>query len=250
MKTRNEKIIEEFIRIRNLGFVPSNRPNNKDGGIGNTFEDHLGVKENNLKDPDFEGFEVKSQREFNSSHITLFSKSPSYPRRANALLKDRYGEARDSEFPNLKKLYASIFGHRDSHVYEKYLMRLAVNREVSKLILNISDLSKTNIYNDVYWNFDSLMRASTKMSSLFIVFAEEKRIDGIRKYHYKKAKIFLNFDFNKFLDEIESGGIMFDLRMGVYNSGKYYGKPHDHGSGFRIKKENIKNLFQEEITID
>ena len=45
-----EKVSNEFKRIKALGFIPSNRPNNKDGGIGNTFEDHLGVLENNLKD--------------------------------------------------------------------------------------------------------------------------------------------------------------------------------------------------------
>ena len=38
----------------------------------------------------------------------------------NAYLKDNYGEVRDPEFPDLKKLYASIFAHRWSKVYDKY----------------------------------------------------------------------------------------------------------------------------------
>ena len=46
-----EKIKLEFERIKNLGFIKSTRQNNRDGGIGNTFEDYLGVEENNLKDP-------------------------------------------------------------------------------------------------------------------------------------------------------------------------------------------------------
>ena len=91
-KVKNiDKIVSEFERIRDLGFLPNNRPNNKDGGIGNTFEDHLGVKENNLKDPDFIGFEVKSKRIFNESYLSLFSKSPSQPKGANRILKDRFG---------------------------------------------------------------------------------------------------------------------------------------------------------------
>ena len=41
-KVKNiDKIVSEFERIRDLGFLPNNRPNNKDGGIGNTFEDYL-----------------------------------------------------------------------------------------------------------------------------------------------------------------------------------------------------------------
>ena len=35
-----EKIKNEFERIKNLGFIKSNRVKNKDGGIGNTFEDY------------------------------------------------------------------------------------------------------------------------------------------------------------------------------------------------------------------
>ena len=81
------KVKFEFERIKNLGFVKSNRINNKDGGIGNTFEDYLGVSENNLRDPDFEGFEVKTQRQITSSYITLFSKSPSFPKGTSLIKK-------------------------------------------------------------------------------------------------------------------------------------------------------------------
>ena len=55
--------------------------------------------------------------------------------------------------------------------------------------------------------------------------------------------IYYNFDFQKFLTEIENGNIQFDIRIGVYNSGRNYGKTHDHGSGFRVKRENFQNLY-------
>lgn len=58
------KIIKEFNRIKDLGFIKSNRSHNT--GIGKTFEDHLGVIENNDRLPDFAGFEVKSQRALTS----------------------------------------------------------------------------------------------------------------------------------------------------------------------------------------
>ena len=47
-----------------------------------------------------------------------------YPKKANGYLKDTFGEVRDPQFPDLKKLYASIFGHRYNLVYEKYKMKL------------------------------------------------------------------------------------------------------------------------------
>lgn len=246
-----DKLRAEFNRIRNMGFLPNNRPNNKDGGIGNTFEDYLGVIENNLKDPDFEGFEVKSKRMMNSSYLSLFSKSPSAPKKANSILKDKFGEQRDEEFSDLKKLYASIFGHRYSVVYEKYNMKLEVERDNEILRLIIKDLNMNLLYDEAYWSFKDLQKASSKISKLWVVYAEEKKENGNLHFHYKESEIFLDFNFNNLLNAIEEGNIMFDLRMGVHHTpGKKYGKPHDHGSGFRIKKENIVNLFNEYVYLD
>lgn len=241
-------IISEFQRIRNLGFVKSNRPNNRDGGIGNTFEDYLGVQENNLRESDFEGFEIKSKRQFNSSYLTLFSKSPTHPVGANGILKDKYGECRDPQFPQLKKLYASIFGHRESLVYNKYLMKLEVLYPNNLLNLKIKD-ELHNTYDEVIWSFDELILGSSKMKNLFVVFADEKIIDGVRHYHYLNGEIYFNFNFDKFLKSIENGVIMFDIRIGVHKTGSNYGKPHDHGSGFRIKKENISELYDDYISL-
>ena len=214
------KIVSEFNRIKSLGYIKSQRPSNRDGGIGNTFEDHLGVTENNLKSADFEGFEVKSKRLFNESYITLFCKSPSHPKGANALLKEKYGEVRDPEFPQLKKLYASIFGHRTSLVYNNYEMKLIVDRDNQRLILHIKDIKTDEVYDEVFWDFNSIVNASEKMKSLFVVFADQKEIDNVYHYHYNKSMIYLNFDFDKFIDCIDQGKIMFDIRIGVYKTGK------------------------------
>lgn len=242
-----DKIKSEFERIKNLGFVQTNRINNRDGGIGNTFEDYLGVTENNLKDPDFEGFEVKTQRQLTSSYITLFSKSPSFPKGANAILKDKFGEVRDDNFPDLKKLYASIFGNKWSEVYGKHLMKLEVDYNKEKLFLHTK--SNNQIFNEVYWDFNALEKGLNKLNKLFVVSAEQKTINNKPYYHYNKGKVFLDIDFDKFLNILSNGSIQFDIRIGVHKSGKNYGKPHDHGSGFRIKKESLNSLFKTEITL-
>ena len=53
-------IISKFKEVKSLEYVPSNRANNT--GIGKTFEDYIGVVENNLDEPDLAGFEIKSHR--------------------------------------------------------------------------------------------------------------------------------------------------------------------------------------------
>jgi len=42
---------------------------------------------------------------------------------------------------------------------------------------------------------------------------------------------------------------MFDIRIGVYHSGKSAGRTHDHGSGFRIKRENFNEIYRSYIKV-
>lgn len=39
-------------------------------------------------------------------------------------------------------------------------------------------------------------------------------------------------------------------RIGSYKSGRNIGKPHDHGSGFRIKEYNICKLYANYEKVD
>ena len=239
----NLKVIKnDFYKIKELGFVTCTRPNNKDGGIGNTYEDLLKIKENNLKIADYLGFELKSKRQFNSSYISLFSKSPSFPSKANSYLREKYGEVRDENFLGKKKLYASVFGNKYSNIYGKFRMKLEVDYKLSKLVLVIKNMDNL-ILDQVYWEFIDFKKACIKMKSLMLVLAETKVEEGFTKYHFNKAEIYHEFDFKSFLKNIEIGCIMFDIRIGVYNSGKNMGKTHDHGSGFRIKQNDFKNLY-------
>lgn len=84
---RNDEILmlERFYKVKALGYVKSNRSHNT--GIGKTFEDYVGVVENNLEEPDFAGYEIKSHREYSQSYITLFTKSPSFPKSVILFLK-------------------------------------------------------------------------------------------------------------------------------------------------------------------
>ena len=245
-----QELTDKFLQIKAKGFVPNTRPNNKDGGIGNTLEDLLGIQENNLTQADFKDIEIKSQRLFNSSYITLFSKAPTHPKRANNYLRETFGEVRQEEHSDKKILYASIFAHRPSTVYDKYKMSLQINHNEQRLYLIVTDLNNNILSNDIHWDFQTLQRATQKLKNLLLAFAETQTQNNQKYHHFTKAQLYLNFNFDKFLTELQNGSIMFDIRIGVYNSGKSYGKTHDHGSGFRIKKENFHLLYNNTQTIE
>lgn len=247
----SEKIINEFKRIRALGYVKSRRSNNT--GIGKTFEDYLGVDENNYKDPDFAGFEVKSQRKMTDSYLTLFTKSPSFPRGANALLKDTFGNP-DKKFPDIKALHTSIFGNKFNTYFNRFGFKLNVNDNDKKVELVVKSLSDSSIIDtDVYWTFDDLnICIEKKLKALFVVLAESKIKNKIEYFHYTSAKVYYNLKFEKFINALNTGKIMFDIRIGVNKTPgrSNYGKPHDHGSGFRVQRENLHELFEEIIDIN
>ncbi len=71
-----EKLIETLKQIKAKGFIKNARPGNA-GGVGNTLEDCLGIKENNLPIPNASEWELKCQRSNTSSLQTLFHMEPS-----------------------------------------------------------------------------------------------------------------------------------------------------------------------------
>lgn len=243
-----EKIIKEFNRIQELGFIKSKRKHNT--GIGKTFEDYLGVTENNDKLPDFEGFEVKSQRALSSSFLTLFTKSPTGPAGANTNLRDNYGEFYE-EYPNLKKLHTSIFCDRYNTCNGLYCFKIENDKENKLVKIVIKNLlTDVQIDDSVYWSYDDLEKAlKSKLEALFYVNADHKVIEEEEYFHYTKALIFINPSLERLLELINKGKIMVDIRIGSYKSGKNKGKTHDHGTGFRIKPIDLRTLYLETIEI-
>ncbi len=246
-----EKIVKEFRRIKKLGFLPSKRSHNT--GIGKTFEDYLGVNENNRKDPDFAGFEVKSQRQASKSYITLFTKSPSHPSGANAYLREAYGKP-DAKFPKIKVLHTSFFGDKFNTYLNRFGFRLKVSRNRDQVVILVKSIQNDKLLEDsLFWTFADLkLCIESKLKGLFVVLAEAKKTSGIEHFHYTQATVYNNLQFDKFLKALESGAIMFDVRIGAYKTpgSPSFGKTHDHGSGFRIKRENLPSIFEQVFRVE
>lgn len=242
MESDKEKIIKEFNKVKALGFVPSHRKNNT--GIGKTFEDYIGVVENNLAEPDLFGFEIKAHREEASSYVTLFTKAPSFPKKANTYLNNKYGEpyTEPEEKIGLNKLHTSIFANSYNTFANKLSFKLINDRVQRTIKIGVYEKDTHNLIDDtVGYNYDALEKIlKTKLHNLFYVGAERRyNCKGEEEFNFNTAEIYTEPSFEKFLDLIDDGTIMFDIRIGSYDNGK----AHDHGSGFRILQPNIKLLY-------
>lgn len=104
---------------------------------------------------------------------------------------------------------------------------------------------------NVGYTYECLERIlERKLKNLFYVSAEREYREEIEYFYFNKAEIYTNPSLDKFLDLIDKGLIMYDIRIGSYQSGKNYGKPHDHGSGFRIIELNIKLLYDTHESVE
>lgn len=231
---------EDFERVRDMGFVESHRVHNT--GIGKTFEDLVNVEENNKQEVDYlDELELKSSRELSGSMVTLFTKSPSHPERANTKL--RLGFGKDEE--GLKILHTTIPGDKFNTFLGKYGFKLEVKEEERRIYILIKDLESDMLLDfECYYTFEDLEKIiENKLKNIAFITAKHKVVDGKELFHFEKAILLTGLTLNKFINGIKEGLILYDIRIGAYRSGKNKGKTHDHGSGFRIKKHSIKKIF-------
>lgn len=216
--TNEELIIERFKAIKALGWVKSNRRNNT--GIGKTFEDYVGVVENNIDEPDLYGFEIKSHRSESSSYVTLFTKSPTSPKGANGYLKDTFGS--DYENISLKKLHTSMFANSFNSYDNRLSFKLINDKNTERIYIGVYTLTdKQLIDSSVYYSYDDIRKILLqKLKDLFYVSAERKFENGFEYFYFSNAEIYSEPTFENFLQLLNNGFIMYDIRIGSYASGK------------------------------
>jgi len=241
-----QESIKEFIalfeKVRAAGYIKTHRTGNT--GIGKTFEDACEIVENNLDEPDFKGIEIKSRRSYASSYITLFTKAPSYPSGINSNLRVRYGTP-DIEHPAMKVLHTSAFSDKFNSHKSGYGFKIEANDSNRRIELKIKNLSNNQLEPQlIFWSYSDIDRILTrKLNVLALVEAETRITSGYEEFHFTECTILTGLNLERFVNLINEGYIMFDIRIGVFKMGKNMGKTHDHGSGFRISRANISKAF-------
>ena len=235
-------MIARFREVKSMGYIPSHRTS--DTGIGKTFEDCVGVAENNINAPDLFGFEIKAHREKSSSYVTLFTKKPSFPDDANSILNAKFGTPYPNN-PTLNSLHTSMFADRGNTYMGKYSFQLCVDQNTKKIFIQVSDLQTGNILDkSAGYTFEEIEETlKNKLENLFYVSAKRQKSEGTELFLFHKADVYMHPSIERFIDLLQEGEIMYDIRIGSYKSGTNYGKSHDHGSGFRILPQSLGKLF-------
>lgn len=252
-------LIDKLKEISKMGWIPNARKGNH-GGIGNTLEDLLGIKENNLPIPNAAEWELKAQRLNSSSLTTLFHSEPS-PRAVRfvpQILLPQYGWAHQEDgkkYPKGEMSFRQTI-HGQSRSDRGFMVK--IDRKDQKIIISFDskfvDLRHKEWLKSVkkrvgigeldpqpYWGFDDLEhKAGTKLLNAFYVQAEVKIERKKEFYHYSNVMMLQKFSFEGFLKAIEQGKILvdFDARTG-----------HNHGTKFRMRQDSLPTLYEKTIII-
>jgi hypothetical protein len=223
-----QELKKKLEEIQAMGFIKTHRAHNT--GIGKTLEDLLGIAENNIRLPDVGDIEIKAKRIDSNSMLTLATKAPK-PRGVNKKLFESYKYLDDEGYYNL---HSTVYGSKVNP------QGFRINYHEGKLFLE----NKLNI--EAYWDENIFKDVLvSKSNKILLVFGNAKgeTKSGNEQFHYVEAYLLHGLNANKFHAAITNNYIKVDIRIGVYRSGKNKGKYHDHGTGFRMKKQDVLTLY-------
>ena len=97
-----------------------------------------------------------------SSYVTLFTKSPSFPKRANAYLKDKFGTPYE-DAPSINSLHTSMFANSYNTYMKKYSFKLLNNPVAKTILIGVFDLNTKELLDcSVGYTYQDIQKALTK----------------------------------------------------------------------------------------
>lgn len=233
-----QKLIKETRDIIKKGWIRSTY--NGYGGGGGTFEKAIGLSNNNLEIPDYNGIEIKTKVSNKENHITLFCSAPDSFLFEIQRIYNTYGYKNNS---CEKSFNISVYTNKRIYYRENYY-QLEVDNINKKIILCIYDKNKKLIDTDVSWSFNTLKeKIDRKINKLFLVFGERKYKNKEIFFKYNKYNYYVFNGFESFIRAIEKGTIRISFSIGIYKFGKKKGQIYDHGTSFNIALCNLEEIY-------
>lgn len=214
----------QLSEIKKIGYIVSKRKGNK--GIGYTLETILGVKENNLKMPDFDTIELKSQRKTASNRVTMFTFNRGVWKIKQRELIEKYGYIDTKDRPSL---YCTV----DTRVNNQGLI-VKVEQENVRLYHIDGNLIAE-------WMGERLIETfREKMPALVVVNADTRiNSDEKEEFWFNESFFLTQPNEDNLLELIRQDKIIVDIRMHL----KVNESVRNHGTGFRIDEKYLNLCF-------
>ena len=219
---------KKFYDIKARGFIKSQRKG--DGGVGNTLENELGLKENCISSPDFEDNELKAARKGAGGKQTLFTKEGEWVVSQKDYIT-QYG------FPHTTKIGEMSGQSTVTKTVNNRGLSIATTDEYCAVVHGSTIIVK--------WDWEILINQfGKKFPACVKVFADVENRGGIEYFHYNEVYRYIGINKNLFRIAIENDVIAIDIRMRTQNM---IGKSlRNRGTAFRINHGRMEELFIKE----
>ena len=225
------ELIQRLKAIKKMGYINIKTHRSGNTGVGKTLEDLLGIEENNIPGPNATMIELKSARKNAKSMLTLFIKSP-LPPKANSVLLERFGyeSARGNK---RKELHTTVNAREFNTLKGKPGFKIDIQKDRINLITIEGEVVG-------YWDKEILRNSfERKLPKLLYVKAETRGRGSDEEFWFNEAWLLSGFNFDNFVHLLREGIILVDIRIGQYPDGR----PHDHGTGFRVLPDKLDLCF-------
>lgn len=216
------------------------------GNVGIKIEKLLGIQNNNLEYPDFEGIEIKTKMDCKNKFLTLFNATPDNTFFEIKRIHSVYGYP-DKSNNSFKVFNVSLFNKQQMKL-SNYSFQLYIDEVNEKIIMLVFDRSGKLVESKVSWSFSMLKdKFERKFNQLCIINVITRKISGATYFHIKNFEIYKCKPFNTLIDSIKEDHVRITFKIGVFKSGKRYGEIHDRVTGFDISIKNIDKIFEKII---
>ena len=253
------KIVLDLIE-KNQGSLIKNvsSSNNPWNASGLSIQNLIGItKENSLSSSDVGNIELKVQKNTRSTHnapMALFTMAPKcfstkVPKGKSVAryLADKYGYS-DKSYPDIKCLSVNFIAGKYSTKGD-FQYKLNVDSKSRRVYLVIRKLSTKRIVTskDFGYTFtDIYKRIEAKMKNVLLVSYDNQKVNDNEYFELKHSWLYLGLNKKKTIQLIKEGKIFLNTGVDVkknFKDKKQNGKVHDHGSEFRLKSNELKNLY-------
>ena len=235
-------LIREFERIKRKGWIKSISDNTS--GVGRTFENELGIFENNFPYADYYNIELKCTTKKKFGYINLFSAEPNT--KETRLIEDiakHYGYP-DKNFVDTNILNTSINSKVSSFISFKYKATIYIDEKNKYLKVLIEDYYGRVVDDRITWDTEYLKeKIADKCKIIALIKAEKRRFNDVLYIKYKELSVYELKDVKKIIKNIENGNIRITFKVSVNKKGIKKGKLHNHGTSFEININKIEELF-------
>lgn len=212
-----------FARIKSEGWIKSRRRGPT--GVGQTLEQVLGLRENNIALPDLGTVELKAHRIESASLITLFTFNRKVWQMKPLDAIRQYGTPDEN---GRLGLY--------------YTMSRTPNSMGLFLHVEQDSISVRHISGAVIaeWQIEALAaRFMSKLPGLVFVSAFSERRGGIEWFKFTRAQLLTGTSPEIIRSQLLEGNIQVDLRL--HDAGTM---ARNHGTGFRAREDKLTLLFK------